>query len=622
MLGIHSDTGSFVIPPAADIYSLVFGPSSESSQLSSLPDPSSIFTDIRFSKIGSNLGIILRYSDDSKIVLKPFIRKKQKLFELDFDRRHFYDHVIVDNYWVYISSDLDYFKSVLNNLAIESFDNISLAQYIRLSRGQILNQSIEIIDEAKEIIDAHPPIVSDTQPNLLVQLYPYQKNGVDWLRFITNLGSGCIVGDEMGLGKTLQVISLIVERRALSKNPCLVVAPASLLENWTREFIKFTTGLKTHIHHGSSRTAFFRDFLGYDVIITSYGLLSSDLSLFNMIHWDMVILDEAQNIKNPDAIRTKTVKRVNRDIGIAVTGTPFENHLTDVWSILDFISPGILGSLSDFNKNYQDTVEGARFIEPILTPLMLRRVVSDVAMDLPEKVVIPVTLTMSDDESFAYEQIRQSIADQYSEKAATLVSLTKLRMFCTHPVLLSDNLFQEDYTTNSSKYQYLCDILEEIILRGEKTLIFTSYNDMNRILSTDLHNRFKIPVFSIFGETPVSERQPLIDSFSDIFGAAIMVLNPKAAGTGLNITAASRVIHYTPEWNPSLEDQASARAYRRGQNKTVFIYRLYYKDTVEDIIEERMERKRDIFSAAVIGVDGSEDNREDILNALRISPRN
>ena len=618
ILCIEENNKSIITPTAREIFAAVSGTELElKKKYPGLPDPISQLPDLRFSRIGSKIGISVNY-DLVKIRIRLFIRRNQKIIELPFETRTIPDHIIIDNTWIYLSENYDAVIELLNELSIDHFNEITIPQYLRLARYNVPSD-IEIIDNAKDSINKHPSVDYCQNSHLKADLYPYQKTGVSWLKFITDNKSGCIIGDEMGLGKTLQIIALITERKEKTNRPSLIISPASLLENWLREFNKFTNGMNVFIHHGTKRTGYYKDLLNYDVVITSYGLASSDLSMFRMINWDLVILDEAQNIKSPDATRTKSVKSINCLSPIAVTGTPFENHILDIWSILDYVSHGILGSRTDFENHYTDDIDGAENVESILTPLMLRRTVSDVAMDLPEKIVIPVVLNMTDREIHEYEEIRQSIVDEYPGRAATLVSLTKLRMYCTHPSLIGADYSKSVYDV-SSKYQYVCSILSESIAYGEKILIFTSYNEMFDLFEHDLKRRFDAPVFKINGSTPVKKRQGVIDEFSAVTGPSIMILNPRAAGTGLNITAASRVIHFTPEWNPSLEDQASARAYRRGQKHTVFIYRLFYKDTVEEIIQERIEKKRDMFSAAVKGIKYISDDKEDIMRALEISP--
>lgn len=318
-------------------------------QYPELPDPSSQLPNLRFSKIGSKIGIVLRYNL-TKITIKLFIRRNQKIIELPFETKSLPDHIVVNNTWIYLSENYDAVIEAFSNLSIENFDEITIPQYLRLTQFNTSSNNIEIIDEAKDSINNHPSFEYSQNSHLKADLYPYQKTGVSWLQFMTENGSGCIIGDEMGLGKTLQIIALITKRKETTNRPSLIISPASLLENWLREFNKFTLGLKVIVHHGTKRTGFYSDLLKYDVAITSYGLAGSDLSMFKMIDWDLVILDEAQNIKSPDAVRTKSVKSIDCHSAIAVTGTPFENHIIDIWSILDFVSPGILGTKQILKK--------------------------------------------------------------------------------------------------------------------------------------------------------------------------------------------------------------------------------------------------------------------------------
>ena len=342
--------------------------------------------------------------------------------------------------------------------------------------------------------------------------------------------------------------------------------------------------------------------------------------MLNMIKWKMVVLDEAQSIKNPDSSRTRACKQLNRVRSLAVSGTPFENHITDIWSLVDFIQPGLLGTLNTFKKNITDDIEGGKKIEPILSALMVRRLVSDVAKDLPEKIVSTQPLRMSEIECQQYCNYLEALKDGMDTENPSLGMLQQIRIYCTHPYAVKDSSCKDDPSVVSVKYQRFCEIVEEIISRKEKVIVFTSYKRMFEIFEEDIPVRFGIKIWSINGETPIEDRQCIVDKFNHLDEPAMLVLNPRAAGTGLNITGANHVIHYNLEWNPSLEDQSSARAYRRGQEKTVFVYRLYYTDTVEEVVNERIERKRDIASYAIIGNDGKSQDKADILRALELVP--
>lgn len=453
---------------------------------------------------------------------------------------------------------------------------------------------------------------------ITAELYPYQLDGWHWLRFIMREQLGGLLADEMGLGKTLQVISALRDPGPEpSSKGALVLAPGSLLENWVREISRFCPDFRILKHHGSERTGRPPELQGFDVVVSSYDTAIRDLSLLKMVEWNVVVLDEAQNIRNPDALRARSVKQIGRNVGLAVTGTPIENRLRDLWSIIDFIVPGYLGDLKSFEKRYGEDTEAAAKLEPLVTPLMLRRRVSEVADDLPERIDIPEVLELSDAEACRYDDMREKIFAEYGP-TATLVSLGKLRQFCAHPKIVEGGLGLRK--TEFSKFERLKELLEEVFARDEKALVFTSYTRMADLIEEMAESEFCVFAATLDGRRKTEDRQPLIDRFSDHQGPAVLVLNPRAGGSGLNITAANHVIHYNPEWNPALEDQASARAHRRGQRRPVTVRRLIYARTVEEVIDERLRRKRNIAGTAIIGVEGREEDYADILAALKCSP--
>lgn len=484
-----------------------------------------------------------------------------------------------------------------------------------------LNQTRYINNNVDSSCFKRPVDETENAPSTLnANLFPYQKTGYLWIKYMLQESQGCILGDEMGLGKTMQVIATMLYLKQIGKTPMLVVAPISLLANWKRECEKFAPSLNVWIHHGGTRTGNFRDLLHFDVVVTSYTTVVSDIYMLNMINWEMVALDEAQNIKNPYSARTKSCKALKRNRSLAVSGTPFENHVTDIWSLVDFVLPNILGSIEKYREEISDDVDGGIKIEPILSPLMIRRLVNDVAKDLPEKVISTQPIQMSEEECNKYTQYLEEIKGATDAENINLGMLQKLRIFCTHPLAAEESSIWVDPCECSVKYQRFCEILTEIVERKEKVIVFTSFKRMFDIFKKDITSRFGIKVWSINGETPVEERQSIVDTFNKLDSPAALILNPRAAGTGLNITGANHVIHYNLEWNPSLEDQSSARSYRRGQQKTVFIYRLYYERTIEEVVNERIERKRDIASSAIVGNSGINQDRDDIIKVLELVP--
>lgn len=574
---------------------------------------------IRISKIALNVSLSLEQHDNG-IAINFYAVKTGKKYLLSTVNNNLIDYLIV-NSTCYFLSNFDTYRDLFNNLEINFSAIISYTKYIKLS-NELKKSNLAFEDNVLKNIQ----IVKNDDSSfhvygLKANLFDYQKSGCNWLVFMYKNHCGCILGDEMGLGKTLQVIGLIgYMKEQTSKISTLVVAPISLLENWKREINKFYPTLKVLVHHGSKRTGYYKDFFDYDVVVTSYSNCQNDLAILNMINWDLVALDEAQNIKNPYSNRAKLVKMINRKMSIAITGTPFENHLTDIWSLTDFVIPQYLGKLSNFKNIYEDSNESAIAIENYLSPIMLRRRVTDVAKDLPERVDISQALSMTENEAQYYDSQRKKYVSE-ELKSTKIDKIQGLRMFCTHPAVYkkSDVSTEDDPIKYSTKYERTCEILDEIFQKGEKAIVFTSFNEMNRIFNCDIPRRFNVDTFSITGETNINDRQVIVDTFSNLKGSALLVLNPKAAGTGLNITKANHVIHYNLEWNPAVENQASARAYRRGQKKTVFVYRLFYINTIEEVINDRINKKREISDLAVKGNQGDTD-QNDLIRALKLSP--
>lgn len=525
------------------------------------------------------------------------------------------DQIMIGDRWFPIAPDsLREATEVLAAAGVREPGRIALREYAKL---RSMRTSLLRFGEPQAPTPRVPGAERPLPATFVASLYPYQADGVRWLSRVADEGLGCFLADEMGLGKTVQVIAILAAETVGNRTPSLVISPATLLENWRRELSRFAPTLRVLTHRGQGRTGFPSSLRPYDVVLTTYDTAIRDLPLLKRIDWNALILDEAQAIKTPDAQRSRAVKEIPRRIAIAMTGTPVENRLRDLWSIMDFAVPGFLGSLADFEAAYSDNTADAARLEPVVSPLMLRRRVASVATDLPPRIDIPQPIELSEQSAVEYDAIRQQIAAQYGA-AANLVAVTKLRLYCTHPFLVNGG--DGDPLPHSTKYARLHEVLEEIVARCEKALIFTSFTEMADILAADLPRRFGVACSIIDGRTPVPDRQPTVDAFQNAGGSAVLVLNPKAAGVGLNITAASHVIHYNLEWNPAVEDQATARAYRRGQDKPVTVHRLFHANTIEEVIDQRVARKRDIAGQAVIGVQGAEDDLADILRAIELSP--
>ena len=609
------DTGSGLIEPEAlAIWEAEFEDSVEVSCFA-VARPSDDLPEIDFSRFPMDLAVVARGSSSEGLSLALAGDLGRHLLDLPSPVPA---QIVFDGCWFLI--DRDVVAETAETLAgkgIPVTGRINIGQLVWLRGKDRLPIPFTDLTTDTDAPGSNLPILGDLGLRPGTELFDYQEIGVSFLAAVARESIGCILADEMGLGKTLQIIALLSIEKAAARGPNLIVCPATLLENWRREIAAFAPHLSTLVHSGPTRTGNSAVFASYDVVVASYETVVRDEPLLSSSEWNVLALDEAQNIKNPDAQRTAAVKGLPRRVSLAVTGTPVENKLTDLWSIADFALPGLLGSRKDFEAAYDDSHEDASRLAPVVVPILLRRRVADVAKDLPPRIDIPQVLSMTRQMASLYEDIRKEIADTYGT-SATLVALGKLRQFCTHPRLLG--ISWDDPAKGMPKYQRLVEILEEIFARGQKALVFSSFTGMADILLEDIPKRFP-SAWSGFidGRVPVEDRQTLVDRFSEHDGFGFLALNPKAAGVGLNITAANHVIHYNPEWNPAVEDQASARAHRRKQKLPVTVHHLYFADTVEEVVADRLDLKRMIAHGAVVGHEGTSD-ASDIARALRISP--
>jgi SNF2 family DNA or RNA helicase len=607
-----------VFSTAEEIYSLVF----EEKPIRDLPSIVSGNDSMEFSPNPASLEIHLTSAagDPTNIhwSLAAVADTQTILISEPLSRRS--DHVVIKDVWYpFPRGELLRLRKVLDEISVAEEGRITLRQYLELRKRGAFDVSIKDYTGGITSAGIETSKSEDDRPDGLVgELYPYQRKGWKWLALIEREGLGGILADEMGLGKTLQVIALLLTAwKKENDNRTLIIATGTLLENWRRELKKFAPSLTVLVHHGARRTGFPTELTCFAVVVTSYETAANDVGLLRQINWNIVVLDEAQAIKNPATKRAIAVKRLHRRVGIAVTGTPVENRLSDLWSIMDFVLPGYLGPQQQFERKYADDLSGAEALKPNVSPILLRRTIKEVATDLPERIEIPQALELEPIAARKYEELRKSILEEYGE-AGGLVALTKLRMFCAHPFVLERR--DDDPAELSPKYARLMEILEEIIDCGQKALVFTSFQEMTDILTLNLPRRWPaVWCDYIDGRKPISQRQTVIDLLTQHKGAGVLVLNPRAAGVGLNISAANHVIHYNLEWNPAVEDQASARAYRRGQSLPVTIHRLFYVDTVEEIIDDRLTKKRQLAQTAVTSTN-RDDDLGDLLIALRKSP--
>ena len=441
-------------------------------------------------------------------------------------------------------------------------------------------------------------------------LRPYQQIGFRWLYTNVQKGFGCCIADDMGLGKTIQVISLILklkEEKKLKK-PVVVICPTTLLGNWEREFETFAPGLDVHTYHGFNRE-FTTD---CDVVLTTYAILRIDIEEFKKHNWDLIVIDEAQNIKNPSTSQTQAVKSIKADMKIAMTGTPVENRLSELWSIFDFINKGYLGSISDFGKNYSIPIERfketqrAQKLQKAISPFMLRRLKTDkmIISDLPEKVVLDDFCYLTKPQAALYERVLnqsmqevQAAGAGINRRGAIFKLITSLKQVCNHPY---HYLKHGDMSRSASgKTEKLISILSNILDDDEKVLIFTQYKEMGAILEKIIAEEFNTDPLFFHGSLNVKAREEMIREFSEEINKKIMILSLKAGGLGLNLTSASNVIHYDLWWNPAVEDQATDRTYRIGQDKNVMVHRFITLSTFEEKIDKIIKDKRELADAAV-----------------------
>lgn len=443
-------------------------------------------------------------------------------------------------------------------------------------------------------------------------LRPYQQTGFDWLYSNGQLGLGSVLADDMGLGKTLQVITLLEKYRedgALAKDKALVIVPTSLLGNWRREIERFAPDLRPSIYHGPNRSMPERG--EFDILLTTYGVLRSEEKTFAGSGWKVLVIDEAQAIKNPSAKQTKAVKKVKAPIRIAMSGTPVENKMLDYWSLLDYTLPKFLGSKAYFKKEYARPIQGERDqavaerFRRLTSPFVLRRLKTDksIISDLPDKVVQTETCSLTVEQTAVYQSILDENMRMVEEKdgidrqGLVLKLITALKQCCNHPVQ-----FLKRGTPTfaaSGKAGLLRDRLEGILEAGDKVLIFTQYRTMGELLERMILDEFDIAAPFLHGGCSTTQREEMVERFQNDPACPIFLLSIKAAGTGLNLTAANHVIHYDLWWNPAVENQATDRAYRIGQDRTVFVHRLVTENTFEDKIDALIQSKRDLADLSV-----------------------
>lgn len=410
------------------------------------------------------------------------------------------------------------------------------------------------------------------------KLFPYQEEGLEFLRNMSQLSTGALLADEMGLGKTLQAIALLAENRGTA--PSLVVMPGSLLGNWQRELAKFAPKLRVLRHSGARRSFELSQFAGVDLVLTSYDLVGNDFELFKDVQWKYLVLDEAQYIKNPNAQRTKNTKALFRDFSLAITGTPFETNLKDYWSIVDFIAPGFLGELTSFEALFTNDFDSVELLRESTKNLFIRRLVKDVSKELPSRFEIPEWLPMSAEMAASQDSILAGPGNP-------LVKINSLVLLAQH----GGSSAQERDFLESAKLERLGELLSEIYQNGEKAIIFANFDFAIEKITVYLRARFPSSFTEkITGAVASDIRLELIDKLGQA-NTGVLIINPQAGGVGLNIVHANHVIHFSPLWNPALREQATKRAHRTGQERPVFVRHFLYESSIEEVMWQRQSER-------------------------------
>ena len=539
------------------------------------------------------------------------------LLESIDDFEHIPEHVNIEiepNTFVSVASEQ--FAPILKTLIAlykgERVERINIEQYEAHilpklgSSNKMSGSGLKRITKLKKELENFEGIDEVTLPTgLQATLREYQQEGLNWLGFLEKFGFGGILADDMGLGKTIQTLAFLQHAKEAErlKHPVLIVAPTSLLSNWKNEAHKFTPDLSLHIHHGLKRSKQEDDINKYDIIITTYALLARDIGFLEKLTFSHLVLDEAQNIKNHKSKAHSAAKKINTTNAVALSGTPMENHLGELWAIFDVVMPNFLDSYKNFKTFYQTPIEKehdtqrSKLLRERIAPFVLRRTKEKVATELPPKTIMTRSVTFEKEQAKLYESIRISMEKRVREvieekgigksHITILDALLKLRQVCCDPRLVP--LEEAQRVEHSAKLTMLLALVEELLAEGRRILIFSQFTSMLAIIEEALRIR-DVSLTKLTGST--TNREKVIETFTS-GKAEVFLISLKAGGVGLNLTQADTVIHYDPWWNPAAEDQATDRAYRIGQDKPVFVYKLIIEDSVEEKILALQQKKKE-----------------------------
>ena len=511
--------------------------------------------------------------------------------------------------------------SLLDFLKLTAGDDDGLE--IQVDRRSSLSEMLEKLGDKSQLQPVENPA------NLQGNLREYQKRGVSWLHYLEQLGLNGCLADDMGLGKTIQVIARLLQERELAQQngdqnipPTLLIAPTSVVGNWYHELQKFAPQLQAVVHHGTERAKASKDFKQacreHDLVITSFALARKDAKLLSEIKWHRIVLDEAQNIKNPKADLTKSILKLAAPHRLALTGTPIENRLLDLWSIFNFLNPGYLGNQTQFRRNFELPIQKnndprqSTTLKKLVEPFILRRVKTDqsIIKDLPDKVEQKLYCNLTKEQASLYEAVVKDVETQIQKvegihrKGLILATLTKLKQVCNHPMqFLQDG--SEFTPERSHKLTRLSEMVQEVMEEGESLLIFTQFTELGQALEKYLKHACHYNTYYLSGSTSRKKREQMIKEFQDPeTEPSIFILSLKAGGVGITLTKANHVFHFDRWWNPAVEDQATDRAFRIGQSKNVFVHKFVAMGTLEERIDEMIEDKKKL-AGSIVGADES-----------------
>lgn len=593
--------------------------------------PSSLVRGKEEKRLGISIDVEVESSKEERLNLQSLLSYKlelaigqQTISKKEFERLLAQKSPLVkiNEEWIILNqSDIRAVNTILNNsceplkLSVEDALRFSIGDkkvisklpVINFKTSGILQEIINNFTNKKSIEIINDPL------EFQGKLRSYQRRGVSWLVFLEKWRLGACLADDMGLGKTPQLLAFLLYLKAedMLNKPTLLVCPTSILNNWEREVHKFSPTLSTLIHHGEKRNkgkSFVKEVKNKHLVITSYSIVYRDTEILEKIEWKGLVLDEAQNIKNPQAKQSQAVRKLKTEFRIALTGTPVENHLSELWSILDFLNPGFLGTQQFFQCRFAKPIEkygdreSLQLLRSLVRPFILRRLKSDkdIVRDFPEKQEINVFCGLSPEQGKLYQELVNNSLQELEEKIGIqrqgiiFSLLIKLKQICNHPAQFLKEK-QPRMSDRSGKLMRLEAMLEELIEEGGRALIFTQFSEWGKLLQPYLQKKFSQDVLFLYGATRRKKRQEMIDRFQNApNGPAIFILSLKAGGTGLNLTRANHVFHFDRWWNPAVENQATDRVFRIGQKQNVQIHKFVCAGTLEEKINDILESKKQL----------------------------